>query len=56
MKPEITLTELLNQIKMAIEEKELAEKARVRSEEKRRKANCRYNLLMDAFRAKEYTI
>lgn len=56
MKPEITLTQLLDEIKSAVEEKEMAEKARVRAEEKRRKANYLYNQLMDVFRAKEFTI
>ena len=56
MKQDPTLTQLLQEIKYAVEEKEMAEKARVRAEEKRRKANYIYNHLMDVLRAKEFTI
>ncbi len=56
MKQDISLSQLLDEIKAAVEEKEKAEHARVRAEEKKRKAQCTYTHLMDIFRNKEFII
>ena len=50
------LDELLQGIKLSIIAKAQAERAIVGAEQKMRKANCEYNLLIQALRAKEYTI
>lgn len=56
MKQDVTLDELMDNLKKAVRDKNDAEQARVRAEEKKRKANSVYNMLMDTFRAKEYRI
>lgn len=53
---EITLDELLGQMKEALISKESAERARVKAEFKRKKAQYNYLHLMDIFRNKEYKI
>lgn len=52
----MTLDQLLDELKSAVKAKEKAEHARVKAEEKKRKAHYQYLLLQDIFRAKEFTI
>lgn len=56
MKKEITLDELLSELKTAITNEKKAEKMRVNSEFKKRKWHTQYLIINDKLHAKEYTI
>ena len=56
MKKDTTLDALMEDIKHALRDKERAERARVHAEQKKAKAHKAYTLLMDTFRAGEYTL
>lgn len=51
-----TLEELLRGIKMALEDKESAERARINAEFKKKKSQYQYLHLMDCLRHKEFVI